>query len=91
MKELVLDTIAVYRLTKLIIEDKLTEPVRDLVFDKFPQGGMMRYLITCPWCISIWAGIVVFGLRKVSPETATYLSSILAASAVTGIAATKGL
>lgn len=96
-----LDTVAVYRLTKLITEDKLTEEMRSVIHDKFPpvtdkRSGLRRislveYLFSCPWCISIWAAGFIFTLRKISPTTADYLSSILAASAVTGISISKGI
>lgn len=96
-----LDTLAVYRLTKLIIEDKLTEDMRRIVGEKFPfvtdkRTGQKRmskieYLFYCPWCVSIWAAVFIFTLRKISPETANYLSSILAASALTGISFSKGI
>lgn len=96
-----LDALAVYRLTKLVIEDKLTEDLRNFIGDKFPwvtdkRTGQKRmskieYLFYCPWCVSIWAAGFVFTLRKVSPQTADYLSSILAASALTGISVSKGI
>lgn len=85
------DTLAVYRLTKLVTDDKLTEDLRDLVFDKFPAGHKLRYLITCGWCVSIWAALAILTLRKISPETADFVSAILATSAVTGVAYSKGL
>lgn len=91
MKTLLIDIIAVRRLTRLIQEDRITEPLRELIFDKFPpQSTLTGYLLTCPWCISIWASLVIFGLRKLHPETANYLSSVLAASEVTGQLTTKG-
>jgi len=95
------DTLAVYRLTKLINEDRITEPLRDLIAAKFPKvkskkTGLMElsmpaYLLSCPWCVSIWAAGFIFTLRRISPETADWLSSILAASAATGISTTKGV
>lgn len=96
-----IDAVAVHRLTKLVIEDKITEELRAVLRDKFPpvrdkrtkqpRLHMLNYLLTCPWCVSIWAAGFIFTLRKVSPETADYLSSILAASSLTGIAAVKGI
>jgi hypothetical protein len=85
------DTLAVYRLTKLITDDKITEDLRNLIFDKFPKGHKLRYLITCGWCVSIWAALAIFTLRKIHPETADFVSGILATSAVTGVAYSKGL
>jgi hypothetical protein len=98
---LLVDTAAVYRLTKLVTEDYLTEDLRKLVQQHFPAvldkyTGLKRkhklvYFINCPWCVSIWAAAFIFTLRQINPTLATYLSSILAASAVTGIAAIKGI
>jgi hypothetical protein len=85
------DVVATYRLTKLIMDDKITEDFRNLIYEKFPRDSKMSYLISCPWCVSIWAGAAIFTLRKVSPETADVISGLLAASAVTGVVYTKGL
>jgi len=85
------DSLAVYRLTKLVMEDKITEDLRDWIYDKFPHGSKVRYLINCQWCVSVWAGLAVFGLRAVNPKAADLLSGALAASAVTGILYAKGV
>lgn len=96
-----LDIAAVYRLTKLVNEDKITEPWRKATAKKFPpkvnpdtglfEQSMPAYLLSCPWCVSIWAGAFIFTLRRISPEAADWLSGILAASAVTGISSSKGI
>lgn len=89
---LVVDAAAVYRLTKLVIDDEILSDIREKVWEKFPpETTKIGYLTTCPWCVSIWMGGLVFALRKVSPELATYISATLAASAATGIAYTRGL
>lgn len=85
------DIVATYRLTKLIMEDKITEDFRNLIYEKFPKDSKLSYLIGCPWCVSIWAGLTIFTLRRISPETANVVSGLLAASAVTGVVYTKGL
>jgi hypothetical protein len=85
------DILATYRLTKLVMEDRITEDFRNLIYSKFPKDSMLSYLIGCSWCVSIWAGLTIFTLRRVSPETADIVSGLLAASAVTGVVYTKGL
>ncbi len=87
---LVTDVIAVRRLTRLIQDDRITEELRDLYWDKFPIDTKMGFLLTCTWCVSIWAGLAIFGLRKLSPETANILSGLLAASEITGQLVQKG-
>jgi hypothetical protein len=89
---LVVDAVAVYRLTKLVIDDEILADIREKVWEKYPpETTKIGYLTTCPWCVSIWMAGLVFALRKVSPELATYISSTLAASAATGIAYARGL
>lgn len=88
---LIADVIAIRRLTRLIQEDRITEELRDLYWDKFPIDTKMGFLLSCPWCVSIWAGLAIFGLRKLSPETANILSGLLAASEITGQLVQKGL
>lgn len=87
---LIADVIAVRRLTRLIQDDRITEELRDLYWDKFPANTKMGFLLTCPWCVSIWTGFAIFGLRKLSPETANVLSGLLAASEITGQLVQKG-
>lgn len=88
---LLLDIAATYRLTKLVMEDKITEDLRTAIYERFPRDSKISYFIGCPWCVSIWAALVIFTLRKVNPDGADIVSGILAASAVTGIGYTKGL
>lgn len=87
----IIDIIATYRLTKLILEDKFTEDFREFIFEHFPNDHKLSYFIRCPWCVSMWMGLAVFTLRRFYPETANILSSALAASAVTGVAYTGHL
>lgn len=88
---LLTDIVATYRLTKLILDDRLTEDLRVAIYSRFPRDSKIAYFIGCPWCISIWAGAVIFTLRKVNPTGADIVSGLLAASAVTGVVYTKGL
>lgn len=89
---LLLDIVATYRLTRLIVRDEITADLREIVFKRFPpRTSKLGYLLTCTWCISIWAAGGIFTLRRLSPETADYVSGILAASAVVGIASERNL
>lgn len=88
---LLTDIVATYRLTKLVMEDRVTEDIRQAVYSRFPKDSKISYFFGCPWCVSIWAGAVIFTLRKVNPDGADIISGLLAASAVTGVVYTKGL
>lgn len=79
------DTLACFRLTKLVLDDKVADPVRDWILARHPADHGLGFLITCPWCASpyIAAGIVV--ARRLAPRWWGPLADVLAMSAVTGL------
>lgn len=77
---------ATVRLTKLILEDYITEPIRDKVWSKYPADTKIGYLFTCPWCMSIWSAASLSLLSKVSPRTSKVVNTVLTASLLTGYA-----
>lgn len=65
--------LAVARVTRLVNEDKVTERAREWLVDRawriarpqvpgpsrpWADEPLLAYLITCPWCASIWVGAV---------------------------------
>jgi|tagenome__1003787_1003787.scaffolds.fasta_scaffold20708636_2 hypothetical protein len=90
--EVACDFLATYRLTTLIKDDKLTENMRGAVFRRYgePTGDNPRkisYLMTCPWCLSIYfAALAVVGRRK-APKVWAPAAKVLAMSAGTGLLA----
>lgn len=86
MKHDIVDALATYRLTKLVIDDYITEPLRDKVYAKFgdPADSKVSYLVTCPWCVSIYIGIGVVAARTIAPKAWRPLAYALAFSGVTG-------
>jgi hypothetical protein len=92
----VTDTLATVRLTRLVLDDEITAPLRESALDALIHTGETRpalkpltdkleYLLSCPWCTSIYAAAAVFALRRYAPETADLVNGALAASAVTGV------
>lgn len=57
---LILLPLAVARVTRLITADRILEPVRDRLISRWIErkGGdsLAAYLITCPWCVSVYVG-----------------------------------
>lgn len=95
MKTLITDTLATVRLTRLILDDEITRPAREKALqalidlgerrpDLLPVTERLEYLLSCPWCVSIYSGAAIFALRRVAPGLADVVSGALAASAVTG-------
>lgn len=80
------DALATYRLTRLVVEDVITAPAREKIFDKYPpHDRSWSYALTCPWCVSVWVGLGVAALRVAAPSVWDPISKGLAASAVTGV------
>lgn len=88
---LITDALAVFRLTKLMTDDYITEDIRNYIFDHTKQGSKLRYFITCGWCTSMWAAIALVSLRRIHEPTANIISTSLALSAITGVSYDKGL
>jgi hypothetical protein len=51
---------AVWRTTLLVVADEITAPLRERLIGEAVEGRM-AYLLSCPWCASIWLGPLVIG------------------------------
>ena len=88
--EVVLDALATYRLTRLVVEDEITAPLREKLWRHFDPGDTrIGYLFTCPWCVSFWVGAGVVCARTVAPKTWGGVARVLAFSAATGYIAPR--
>ena len=48
------------RITRLITDDYITGWLRAWIIGRFGPDSRTAYLVTCPWCMSLWvAGAVV--------------------------------
>ena len=56
--KLVTQTAATWRITRLITQDEIARPVRAEVHRRWP-GSKIAYLVECPYCVSVWAGLAV--------------------------------
>ncbi len=86
----VTDALAVYRLTKLIMDDKITEDLREKVWERYGQPAdedshKISYLLTCPWCLSIYFATGAVLTRMIAPKAWRPISRGLALSALTGL------
>lgn len=85
-----LTALAVYRLTLLVTADELTRPWREWAIEKLGAESRWAYLIECPWCCSMYVAppAVLSALAWSDGWGWKLAAGSLAASAVTGIAAT---
>ena len=61
--DLVLDVLAVSRLTRLVTTDRVSEPLRDRVAAR-PELGMVSDGLECDWCVSVWWAFGVGVVRR---------------------------
>lgn len=58
------DLLATARLTRLVTEDSITEPLRDRAMEIHPKLGE---LVQCRMCTSVWAALAVTVLSRTVP------------------------
>ena len=96
---LALDGLAVARLTRLVIADTITAPLRTKLLGSRPgitrTGGGERIMVvarprlavflTCPYCVSVYVAIGVVVLQTLAPRAWLYASAVLAFSLIAGL------
>jgi hypothetical protein len=83
---LAVDALATYRITRLLQEDSLPPlpKLRETVLDQYGDRSATD-LVTCPWCLSPWIAAAVWVARRRFPNGWSFLSEVLATSAVVGL------
>lgn len=88
------DGLAVFRITRLVIEDDITAPLREKVrhaamreVDDPGLAAKLNTLLSCPWCVGMWVAFGVVAARRVAPQVWGPLATALALSAATGLIA----
>lgn len=85
--DLLVDAFASYRLVKLVRDDRITQPARDAVQERTgpPEESNVSYLLTCPWCLSMYFGAALTLGRRRWPGATNAVARTFALSAVTGL------
>lgn len=92
MIDLVLDGVAAYRLTRLVTTDTITQPVRHRLHaavesaEAGPVVEKLATLVTCPWCVGVWAGFGVTLARQTWRGWPTVARALTVASAAAWLA-----
>lgn len=86
MREFVAFALAVHRLTRLVVSDTITEPLRTRILDKKPpEPTSWTFALTCAWCASLWAGAGLATFWAFTPKKVSEpVIFALAASSITG-------
>lgn len=83
---LAVGALAVHRLTRLVAVDEVTAPLRASVSGRNPEGRL-AYLLSCPWCVSVYVAAGWAALTVAAPPVAAGAGAALAWSSVTGLLA----
>lgn len=84
---LALTMLAVARVTRLISADRVTERPRNafarwaVARSKADDGGLLAYLVFCPWCISVYTGAAGAAAWYAWGDTRIFTAAVLALAA----------
>jgi hypothetical protein len=67
--DVVLLSLATYRLTRILVFDKIFKIVRDFIKSRsrLYVFQVIKEIITCPWCAGVWVALVVVILYYLVP------------------------
>jgi hypothetical protein len=78
-------TLAIYRITRLITTDVIFNKYRTRIWQKYPiHRDGLGYLITCPWCMSIWVSLPVVVMYRINTDWTIVGLSVFAFSTLVG-------
>jgi hypothetical protein len=89
--DLVVDALASYRVTRLLVSDGIVDRQRHSIVDRLRRGGHSKLveLSECPWCIGFWVACGVVAARRAVPRAWSPVAEAFAFSAVSGLLATE--
>jgi len=82
-------SLAVFRLTRLIIEDTILEPLRERTVFRLAPDSELRSLFDCAWCLSFWLSVLAVISFLLFPQGTTWVALPFAFSSVTGLIASN--
>jgi hypothetical protein len=82
---LVVGILATARITRLLVEDRLTLAYRTWVVKRFGENSMPAELVYCAWCTSMWVAMPVMLVAGLYPNR--WVIAVLAVPAASMIAA----
>lgn len=88
--DLVIDTLAVARATRLVTTDTITQPARDAIARRYPPDEINpRYLVNCDYCASVYVAAAITATHFGPFRALRPLVYLLAIAAPTAILADK--
>jgi hypothetical protein len=89
--ELLVDALASYRVTRLLVSDGIFDRQRDAIVDGLRRRGHRKLveLSECPWCIGFWVACGVVAARRLVPRPWGPVAETFAFAAVSGLLASE--
>lgn len=81
---LVVAALAVARITRLLVEDRVTVRWRQWIIKRYGPDSTPSYLVHCPWCMSIYISIPIMPIAVLFPYP--WVIAILAVPAASMLA-----
>lgn len=82
--DFIIISLASYRLTRLLVYDKVLNFIRDKIVNSTSEKGWLissQYLLTCPWCAGVWMSLLITSLYLYH-DIGKYLAYIMAVSGI---------
>lgn len=87
MIDLLVDALAVHRLTRLVVTDDIAARPRAHVMRSLKAAGYEKAMdgLRCEWCSAVWVAAAVTAARAVAPRTWRRTARFLALADLSGI------
>ena len=88
---LIVAALAVARITRLLVDDRLTVRWRQWIVGRYGTESLMSYLVHCPWCMSMYLAIPIMPIAALFPYPwVVAILAIPAASMIAGLLNDRG-
>ena len=83
--DLLLLSIATYRMTRLMVYDRIFKLLRDIIrsFEGTGIGDSVKAIITCPWCAGVWISLFNVAIFFLVPFGELFIYVMAVAGAAT--------
>jgi hypothetical protein len=72
---------ATMRATRLVTADKISEPIRERLIERWGEESQRAYLITCDYCASMYVAPVIATVAVLWPDNRVIIIGLIALTA----------
>ncbi len=74
--------LASYRFARIIIQDEVFAPLREMIWRRFPTNTRVGFFFTCYSCVGFWTSLAFLAAFVLWPIPTLVISVVLAISAI---------